>query len=79
VVRSSKGTSLEGISIQLVSHTNAIRTTVHSDRDGKYEFPKLDAGWYRFASRGRWNISRIRATPFGLRDLLRWTKLCWSE
>src|SRR5216117_775002 len=46
VVRSSKGTLLEGIAMQLVSHKNAIRTTVYSDRDGRYEFPKLEAGWY---------------------------------
>src|SRR6267142_5925924 len=48
VVRSSKSTLLEGIAMQLVSHKNAIRTTVYSDRDGKYEFPKLEAGWYTF-------------------------------
>src|SRR5881396_2271577 len=46
VVRSSKGTLLEGIAMQLVSHKNAIRTTVYSDRDGSYEFPKIEAGWY---------------------------------
>ncbi len=48
MVRSSKGSLLEGIAMQLVSHKNAIRTTVYSDRDGKYEFPKLEAGWYTF-------------------------------
>src|SRR5437870_2564453 len=48
VVKSSKGTLLEGMAMQLVSHKNAIRTTVYSDRDGKYEFPKLEAGWYTF-------------------------------
>jgi Carboxypeptidase regulatory-like domain len=46
VVKSSKGTLLEGIAMQLVSHKNAVRTTVYSDRDGRYEFPKLEAGWY---------------------------------
>ena len=46
VVRSSRGTLLEGIAMQLVSHKNAIRTTVYSDRDGRYEFPNLEAGWY---------------------------------
>src|SRR5919198_1730664 len=46
VVRSSRGTLLEGIAMQLVSHKNAMRTTVYSDRDGRYEFPKLEAGWY---------------------------------
>jgi virginiamycin B lyase len=48
VVKSSKGTLLEGIALQLVSHKNAIRTTVYSDPDGRYEFPKLEAGWYTF-------------------------------
>src|SRR5256714_11686894 len=47
-VKSSKGTLLEGMAMQLVSHKNAIRTTVYSDRDGKYEFPKLETGWYTF-------------------------------
>src|SRR5437016_11098947 len=46
VVKSSKGTLLEGIAMQLVSHKNAIRTTVYSNQDGKYEFPKLETGWY---------------------------------
>src|SRR5947207_10351739 len=46
VVRSSKGTLLEGIAMQVVSHKNAIRTTVYSNQDGKYEFPKLETGWY---------------------------------
>ena len=46
VVKSSKGTLLEGMAMQLVSHKNAIRTTVYSDRDGRYEFPKIEAGWY---------------------------------
>src|SRR5437762_9069104 len=46
VVKSSKGTLLEGMAMQLVSHKSAIRTTVYSDRDGSYEFPRLEAGWY---------------------------------
>src|SRR5262249_2773061 len=46
VVKSSKGTLLEGIAMQLVSHKNAIRTTVYSDRDGRYELPKLYAARY---------------------------------
>src|SRR3989442_15889321 len=46
VVKSSKGTLLEGMAMQLVSHKSAIRTTVYSDRDGRYEFPRLEAGWY---------------------------------
>src|SRR5438876_11282962 len=46
VVKSSKGTLLEGMAMQLVSHKNAIRTTVYSDRDGRYECLKIEAGWY---------------------------------
>ena len=46
VVRSAKGTLLEGMAMQVVSHKNSIRTTVYSNRDGRYEFPKLEAGWY---------------------------------
>src|SRR5881409_2731506 len=47
-VRSSKGTLLEEIAMQLVSNKNAIRTTVYIDRDGRFEFPKLEAGCYTF-------------------------------
>ena len=46
VVKSSKGDLLEGMMIQLISHKTAIRTTVYSDADGRYEFPKLEAGAY---------------------------------
>lgn len=40
------GAPLEGMMVQLVSHKNAMRTTVFSGRDGRFEFPKLAAGWY---------------------------------
>src|SRR5262245_36373648 len=46
VVKSSKGDLLEGMMVQLVAHRNAVRTTVYSNAEGRYEFPKLDAGTY---------------------------------
>jgi hypothetical protein len=45
-VKSSKGEPLEGIMVQLINPRSAIRTTVYSDADGRYEFPKLEAGTY---------------------------------
>src|SRR5262245_52055045 len=44
VVKSSKGDLLEGMMVQLIAHKTAMRTTVYSDADGRYEFPKLAAG-----------------------------------
>ncbi len=46
VVKTNDGHLLEGMMVQLVSHRNSIRTTVFSNREGRYEFPQLDAGWY---------------------------------
>jgi virginiamycin B lyase len=46
VVKSAKGDLLEGIMVQLISPKNAIRTTVYSNAQGRYEFPKLDSGTY---------------------------------
>jgi virginiamycin B lyase len=46
VVKSSKGDLLEGMMVQLIAQKSAIRTTVYTDADGRYEFPKLDAGSY---------------------------------
>jgi virginiamycin B lyase len=47
VVKNSKtGALLEGMTVQLVSHKTAIRTSVYTDKDGKFEFPKLATGWY---------------------------------
>ena len=46
VKNAGTGAPLEGMAVQLVSHKNSIRTTVYSDQDGRYEFPKLAAGWY---------------------------------
>jgi virginiamycin B lyase len=46
VEKSTKGELLEGIMVQLIAGKNAVRTTVYSDADGRYEFPPLDAGTY---------------------------------
>src|SRR3954470_14860171 len=40
------GALLEGMMVQLVSHKTAIRTTVFSNQEGKFEFPKVPTGWY---------------------------------
>jgi virginiamycin B lyase len=44
-VHSTRGDALEGIMVQLIA-PNAIRTTVYSNQDGQYVFPKLPAGSY---------------------------------
>ena len=46
IVKSNRGDLLEGIMVQLIAQKSAIRTTVYSDADGHYEFPKLEAGAY---------------------------------
>jgi virginiamycin B lyase len=46
VVKSSKGEVLEGMMVQLIAQKNAVRTTVYTNADGRYEFPALDAGRY---------------------------------
>src|SRR5215831_11521116 len=46
IVKSSKGDLLEGMMVQLIAQKSAMRTTVYTDVDGRYEFPKLDAGSY---------------------------------
>jgi len=46
IVKSSKGDLLEGMMVQLIAQKSAVRTTVYTDADGRYEFPKLDAGSY---------------------------------
>jgi virginiamycin B lyase len=46
VVKSSKGELLEGMMVQLIAQRNAVRTTVYSNADGRYEFPALAAGIY---------------------------------
>lgn len=46
VVRNANGEALEGIMVQLIAPATAIRTTVVTNIDGRYEFPVLDAGAY---------------------------------
>jgi virginiamycin B lyase len=46
IVKSSKGDLLQGMMVQLIAQKTAMRTTVYTDTDGRYEFPKLDAGTY---------------------------------
>ncbi len=46
VVKSSKGELLEGMMVQLIAQKNAVRTTVYTNAEGRYEFPALDAGSY---------------------------------
>jgi virginiamycin B lyase len=46
VVKSANGDLLEGIMVQLISGESAIRTTVFSNADGRYEFPELESGSY---------------------------------
>ena len=68
VVKSSKGELLEGMMVQLIAKKSAVRTTVYSDANGRYEFPALDAGAYalriaqpRSSSRSSRKRSRSRA------------------
>src|SRR5215831_10765853 len=58
VVKSANGELLEGIMVQLIAQKNAIRTTVYSNADGRYEFPKLQPGTLPFELRGRANFIR---------------------
>ena len=46
IVRSAAGEPLEGIMVQLISPKTAIRTTVFSNKEGHYEFPRLESGRY---------------------------------
>jgi streptogramin lyase/cytochrome c2 len=45
VVRAASGQLLEGMKVQLIA-PNGVRTTVFTDAEGRYEFPKLQAGAY---------------------------------
>ena len=45
-VKNDAGEPLEGIMVQLISPKTNIRTTVYSNIEGHYEFPKLEAGTY---------------------------------
>jgi virginiamycin B lyase len=46
VVKSAAGDLLEGMMVQLISNKSAVRTTVYSNQDGRYEFPVLEPGAY---------------------------------
>jgi streptogramin lyase/mono/diheme cytochrome c family protein len=46
VVRASGGVPPEGIGIQLIAAKTAIRSTVYTDENGRYEFPSLEPGSY---------------------------------
>jgi virginiamycin B lyase len=45
VVRIASGDSAEGVGVQLIA-PNGVRTTVYTNEEGKYEFPKMQAGVY---------------------------------
>ena len=45
-VHGTTGEPIEGIGVQLISTKSAIRTTVYSNEEGRYEFPVLNAGPY---------------------------------
>jgi virginiamycin B lyase len=44
-VRIASGDSPEGVMVQLIA-PNGVRTTVYTNEDGKFEFPKMQAGSY---------------------------------
>jgi streptogramin lyase/mono/diheme cytochrome c family protein len=45
VVRIKSGDSPEGVGVQLIA-PNGVRTTVYTNAEGKFEFPKMQAGSY---------------------------------
>ncbi len=45
VVRSAKG-PIEGMGVQLIAEATAIRTTVYTNEEGRYEFPQMAPGTY---------------------------------
>lgn len=42
----TNGSPVEGVGVQLISAKTAVRTTVYSSEEGKFEFPVLEAGQY---------------------------------
>lgn len=38
--------SVDGLMVQLISHDTGIRTTVYTDKEGKFEFPEMRSGDY---------------------------------
>jgi virginiamycin B lyase len=45
IVRVASGDSPEGVMVQLIA-PNGVRTTVYTNEEGKYEFPRMQAGAY---------------------------------
>jgi virginiamycin B lyase len=45
-VKTDGGEPLEGIMVQLISQKSNMRTTVYSNLEGRYEFPRLEGGTY---------------------------------
>src|SRR5260370_33344994 len=48
LVKNDQGVPLEGMGVQLISDKTAIRTTVYSNQDGRYELPRLASRAYTF-------------------------------
>jgi len=46
VLRTASGQPVEGVMVQLISTTTAVRTTVFTSESGAYEFPRLESGEY---------------------------------
>jgi streptogramin lyase/mono/diheme cytochrome c family protein len=46
LVKNARGEPIEGIMVQLIAEKSAIRTTVYSHADGRYEFPQVAPGTY---------------------------------
>ncbi len=46
LVKNARGEPIEGIMVQLIAEKSAIRTTVYSHADGRYEFPQVAPGAY---------------------------------
>ena len=46
LVKNARGEPIEGIMVQLIADASAIRTTVFSHANGRYEFPKVAPGTY---------------------------------
>ena len=47
LVKNARGEPIEGMMVQLIAETTAIRATVVSRDDGRYEFPKVAPGSYK--------------------------------
>jgi virginiamycin B lyase len=46
VVKTARGYPVEGLMVQLISQKSSIRTTVYTNQQGRYEFPRMDSGDY---------------------------------